>query len=122
MDPATAAVIVLLACPDGSSTCQEMRSSNNFASIEECREALKAVIARVQTAQQKVTGHCETLTPDAMVTGSIVAGGTKSAGSDEGGAILYDSQGHPTAKRMVHVTSHHQDKTVTRGFVVPSEP
>jgi hypothetical protein len=41
VDPATAAVIVLLACSHDSGACREVRSANTFASIEECREAIK---------------------------------------------------------------------------------
>ena len=121
MDPATAAIIVLLACSRDSDTCREVRSANSFASIEECRDAIMPLLARLQKPDQQVTGHCETVAVDAMATGSIVLGGAKSADSDDEGAVLYDSQGRPTANRMVQVTRHFHDKTVRRGYVVPSE-
>ncbi|MBS3648108.1 hypothetical protein KEU06_05630 [Pseudaminobacter sp. 19-2017] len=121
MDSATAAVIVLLVCAQDSSTCREVRSVNGFASIEECRDGLKSVLARLQTPQRHVTGHCETVELDLMATGSVVPGQIKPAGRDERGAVLYDSQGRPTANRMVQVTRHDRHKTVTRGYVVPSE-
>ena len=121
MDPATAAVIVLLACSQDSGTCREVRTTDSFASITECREALRPLIARLQTSQRHITGRCESTGLDTIATGSIAEGDIAPAEGAASGALLFDSHGRPTANRMVQVTRHYHDGTVTRGYVVPSE-
>jgi hypothetical protein len=72
MDTASA-FLILLACSPDSSSCQEMRYSETYASVEECRESLPATLNRLSRPGRPAIGRCVSSEPaiDEMTTASI---------------------------------------------------
>ena len=107
MDPATAALMVLLSCSPDGSQCREMRGAETYASIAECRDMLPSVLRRLDGADGTVIGRCALaadISPpiDPMVTGSIPA------------------SGHGRA--TVHVTKFVEGRPVTEAWDVQKAP
>ena len=80
MEPATAALMVLLSCSPDGSHCREMRGAEAYGSIAECRDMLPSVLKRLDGADGTVIGRCALaadMSPaiDRVVTGSIPASG-----------------------------------------------
>ncbi|MCO5163697.1 MAG: hypothetical protein M9939_21435 [Mesorhizobium sp.] len=67
------AFLILLACSPDSSSCQEMRYSRIYGSVEECRENLPATLNRLSRPGQPAIGRCVSSGPaiDDMTTASI---------------------------------------------------
>ncbi|RUW87758.1 hypothetical protein EOA13_32380 [Mesorhizobium sp. M7A.F.Ca.US.011.01.1.1] len=74
MDPATAAVMLLLSCSPGEATvCTPIEASpTTYASLDACRASLKDRLAG--TPNGKMVGRCHRV--DETVTGSLPAGYT----------------------------------------------
>ncbi|RWI95537.1 MAG: hypothetical protein E5X33_11305 [Mesorhizobium sp.] len=74
MDPATAAVMVLLLCSPGeASICKPLNTAPRvFASLNECRASLADELAGAPSA--RMVGRCQVVDP--TVTGSLPAGYT----------------------------------------------
>ncbi|RWA77010.1 hypothetical protein EN836_04915 [Mesorhizobium sp. M1C.F.Ca.ET.193.01.1.1] len=88
MDPATAAVMVLLLCsPGDASICKPVNtaSSRVFASLSECRTSLAEELARAPSG--RMIGRCQVVDP--IVTGSVPAGYTTVMVTRGGSAVRY---------------------------------
>lgn len=72
MEPSSA-FLILLACSPDSSHCREMRHSQTFASVEECRELMPATLRRLSDTGQPAIGRCVSSEPaiDPMTTASV---------------------------------------------------
>lgn len=55
---ASAAVMLLLMCSGGSAECMEIRSDRTYETASVCREALPAVVARLNRDGRTVSGRC----------------------------------------------------------------
>ena len=107
MEPATAALMVLLSCSPDGSHCREMRGAETCGSIAECRDMLPSVLKRLDEADETVMGRCALAADmpppvDRMVTGSIPA------------------LGHGLA--TVHVTKFVGGRPVTEAYDVQKAP
>ena len=88
MDPATAAVMVLLLCSPGDApVCKPTNtaSSRVFASISECRSSLAKELAGAPGG--RMIGRCQGIDP--IVTGSLPAGYTTVVVTRGGRAAQY---------------------------------
>lgn len=74
MDPATAAVMILLSCSSGeASVCRPVdMAPATYASLDECRASLADRLASAPNGE--IVGRCRAV--DATVTGSLPAGYT----------------------------------------------
>jgi hypothetical protein len=54
----SSAITVLLMCSPAGTDCMEIRSERTYETSELCREALPAVVARMNGAGRKVSGRC----------------------------------------------------------------
>ena len=72
MDPATAAMMVLLSCSPGQAVCKPLDPSPAmmFASVDECQVALANRLAGAPNGE--IVGRCSPVDPSA--TGSLPAG------------------------------------------------
>lgn len=68
-----AAFLILLACSPDSSSCHEMRYSQTYASVQECRERLPATLNRLSRPGRPTIGRCVSSGPaiDETTTASI---------------------------------------------------
>ncbi len=76
MEPAATALMVLLSCSPEAANCREMRATETYSSMQDCRERLPAVLERLNRADRTVIGHCSLAadappTIDRLATGSI---------------------------------------------------
>ncbi|RWL49119.1 MAG: hypothetical protein EOR60_04005 [Mesorhizobium sp.] len=88
MDPATAAVMVLLMCSPGDApVCKPVNtaSSQVFASLSECRSSLAKELADATSG--RMVGRCQVVDP--IVTGSLPAGYTTVVVARGGKAARY---------------------------------
>ncbi|RWD64273.1 MAG: hypothetical protein EOS36_10345 [Mesorhizobium sp.] len=87
MDPATAAVTVLLLCgPGDASICKPVNTAPRvFASLGECRSSLAAELAG--DASGRMIGRCKVIDP--TVTGSLPAGYTTVTVTHGGDTVRY---------------------------------
>lgn len=86
MDPATAAVMVLLLCsPGDASVCKPVKTpSRVFASLNECQASLAEDLAG---APSRMIGRCQVVDP--IVTGSLPAGYRTVTVTHGGSAVRY---------------------------------
>ena len=104
MEPATAALMVLLSCSPDATDCRELRGAETFGSIAQCREMLPSVLKRLDRGDRTVIGRCALAADrpppiDRVVTASIGA-------PESGGAT-------------VRVTTFIDGRPVTRVWDVP---
>jgi len=71
----TSAVLIVLACAPNGDQCHEMRMSETYATIEDCRAVLSATLRNISQPGRPVIGRCASseanVALDRTVTNSI---------------------------------------------------
>jgi hypothetical protein len=107
MDAATA-LMVLLSCTGDGHNCQEMRASEAYQSVTECREALPSVLRRLTTTERTVIGRCTSAEGGVIVETDPIDTGS-----------ISDIPGNAEGFATVQVTRLSGGGSVTTSYIVP---
>jgi hypothetical protein len=114
MDPATAALMILLSCTPDGHDCREMLGPDRFETMAACREALPPVLKRMRDSARSLMGRCELAADhpadvDPVITGSTGHGSAPVETADE-------------SLTTVNVTRFIEGRLVTDAHRVPKVP
>jgi hypothetical protein len=115
MDTSTA-FLILLACSPDSSHCREMRHSQTYASVEECRESMPDTLRRLSRTGRPAIGRC-------VSTGQAIDLTTTASIESEPETASVASEPEMEAQQViVNVTRFENGRPVVTIYNVPKAP